>query len=595
MTLTDLQKTQLQQREASLSANKLAEYIMKYDNLSLEDFPRINDEKRVAIQHILNSFPNPNEQEEWKQIAGKLNNVDEYSDANTLTEALTILNNYIRNWEVSLPQGNSVEKAKSKRTAVENWIKGIEQRDWDNVDIFSIDSLLNHLKKYPESVYKDEIDNSVWGILEQNPTRDYVKKYIKHFPHGNHIGEAHALLSALDDWEGVRKSDDIFELNDYIKNNPNSPLINEARNRLYDLKQDELYNMRQSPMTYSSNRFERLIAEKVFSEEELIQEDVITRNILNILRNRPTMPDIENLMSETRAFSTAGNTDVYFFGIPATGKTCVLMGLSRATSLDINLANEGGEYAEALMLYTMEGMIVPPTNTNFITSLDASTKSTDGTTHKINLIEMAGEQFAFDMVKDPKKDFGFESMGKGATRLLSNNNRKVFFLIIDPTSLYVPYTRTIETVDNDGNIQYKTIDERINQSLVLQKFVNILNNPSNKEIMKKVDSLHIIMTKADTLGEPEERDERAKEIFDQYYRDSCLSQIIECCEENNINTNATRKFHPNLYTFSLGKFYIGNYYEYNPTDANKLVEVIKNSTRPTKKKSMWERVKDKLN
>jgi hypothetical protein len=111
--------------------------------------------------------------------------------------------------------------------------------------------------------------------------------------------------------------------------------------------------------------------------------------------------------------------------------------------------------------------------------------------------------------------------------------------------------------------------------------------------MKKVDSIHIIMTKSDTLGNPVVREDRAYEIFQDKFGHYILEPLMEMCKEYNINAHT--QFRPKLYTFSLGTFYIGGLYEYEQTDSNRLVKAIRNSTHGSKKKSWWDRLKETVN
>ena len=96
----------------------------------------------------------------------------------------------------------------------------------------------------------------------------------------------------------------------------------------------------------------------------------------------------------------------------------------------------------------------------------------------------------------------------------------------------------------------------------------------NAEIMKKVDSINIIMTKADTLGNEIEREDKAMQIFNSKYRDRILRNLIEIGKKYNINTSTN--YIPKLLTFSLGKFYVGGLYEYDQTDSIKLANELCN-------------------
>jgi hypothetical protein len=171
----------------------------------------------------------------------------------------------------------------------------------------------------------------------------------------------------------------------------------------------------------------------------------------------------------------------------------------------------------------------------------------------------------------------------------------VFFLIIDPTTNIVRITRdVIVGYDEETGEPIKRLENYVvNQRTIIQKIVNIFEKPQNADIMKKVDSIHIIMTKADTLGNAVEREDKALTIFYDKYANDILQPLNALCDTYNINSNTN--FWPKLYTFSLGTFYVGGLYEYDPTDSNRLVKAIRNSTQGTKKKTFWDRLKEKLN
>lgn len=594
-TLNDLQRRQIIQREPTKSAEYMLGLIQKYANLSLDDFPNMNSDKRIYIQEKLNSVPNPNEQKEWNIIAGMLGTSSQ--------EILDALNSYIRNWESSRPFGNHVDEAWSEVSRIESEMKSAqiqeEENDWVNVDTLSQTSLIGHLNKYPKTVHKNEIDDSVWGIIEKEDIQD-IQNYITIFPQGLHTKEAKEILNAVVEWNNVKTTNDIFVINDYIHTNPTSPFKQQASILIAGLKQGEINEMRNNPNRYEVLRLKRLLNDGIATERELILAKVMTETILETLKNtdiKSDLPNIDKAIADSRAECKEGYTDVFFFGVPSTGKTCVLMGLSRSNSLHVNLASGGGDYASALQQYTDVGVTVPRTLGTFVTTLEAklSSKNEPESLHKINLVEMSGEEFAFEIANNPNHVFTFEEMGSGATQLLKNGNRKVFFLIIDPTANVVRINREItDGYDEETGKPIIHLESCVvNQRTVLQKMVNLLENPDNSEIMKKVDSIHIIMTKSDTLGNPVEREDKALAIFNDKFGDDILEPLIDLCEEYNINSNTM--FRPKLYTFSLGTFYVGGYYEYDQTDSNRLVKAIKNSTKGTKKKTFWDKLKEVVN
>ena len=599
MALTDLQRKKLIEGINSISINSIIKYIQIGD-ITLDDVPHISAERKQYIIDQLNSMPNPVEQQEWQAIEMML--------IQPSTELVQKLSSYIARWDAGRPAGNHVELAKQKLPEIESQIKleaeRAEQAEWDAVDPFSTTDLWGYLSKYPNTIHKSEIDDSLWGLVNQESVQD-IQNYITMLPQGIHVREAQLILNAIVEWNNVKLTNDIFCVNDYIRNNPNTPFKNQAQVQLMGLKQQEIGMMRTNPNSYEVNRLLRLINDGIFSDHELINAKVMTETVLETLRNHDInadLPDIRQAIENSRAECKDGYTDVFFFGVPSTGKTCVLMGMSRSNSLHINLASGGGDYAAALQQYTDVGVTVPRTPGTFVTTLEATISSVSdqgGAVHRINLVEMSGEEFAFDIANNPDRIFTFEQMGSGATQLLKNDNRKVFFLIIDPTANVVRINREIvvqDGFDEDTGEPITHTDLQycvVNQRTLIQKMVDLFIDPGNAEIMKKVDSIHIIMTKSDTLGNPVEREEKALNIFQQKFSGDILKPLIDLCEEYNINSRTN--FHPNLYTFSLGTFYVGGLYEYEQTDSDRLVVAIKNSTQSVKKKSWWDRLKETVN
>ena len=599
MALTDLQRKKLIEGINSISINSIIKYIQIGD-ITLDDVPHISAERKQYIIDQLNSMPNPVEQQEWQAIEMML--------IQPSTELVQKLSSYIARWDAGRPAGNHVELAKQKLPEIDSQIKleaeRAEQAEWDAVDPFSTTDLWGYLSKYPNTIHKSEIDDSLWGLVNQESVQD-IQNYITMLPQGIHVREAQLILNAIVEWNNVKLTNDIFCVNDYIRNNPNTPFKNPAQVQLMGLKQQEIGMMRTNPNSYEVNRLLRLINDGIFSDHELINAKVMTETVLETLRNHDInadLPDIRQAIENSRAECKDGYTDVFFFGVPSTGKTCVLMGMSRSNSLHINLASGGGDYAAALQQYTDVGVTVPRTPGTFVTTLEATISSVSdqgGAVHKINLVEMSGEEFAFDIANNPDRIFTFEQMGSGATQLLKNDNRKVFFLIIDPTANVVRINREIvvqDGFDEDTGEPITHTDLQycvVNQRTLIQKMVDLFTDPGNAEIMKKVDSIHIIMTKSDTLGNPVEREEKALNIFQQKFSGDILKPLIDLCEEYNINSRTN--FHPNLYTFSLGTFYVGGLYEYEQTDSDRLVVAIKNSTQSVKKKSWWDRLKETVN
>ncbi|MBR3092485.1 MAG: hypothetical protein IKG99_05620 [Bacteroidaceae bacterium] len=592
--MTELQKKLVQQKCNSMNIDKLLQ-LVQTNEISLEELPDLSAERVAYIEENKNKVPNLQEQKEWAEIVPLLDNKDE--------ALLSKLKNYILQWESTRPTDNHVDEALKLYHEVEEVVNKAmaekEEADWQAVDPFSKLSLIGHLNKYPNTTHRDEIEENVWTCYNKENVAD-LNDYLTRFPNGKFATEARQMLNAIVEWDNTKNTGDIFLINNYLQNNPETPFRNQAELLITRLKQDEKNKMKTEPNNYEVERLKKLLTEHILTPQELIFDNVLPENVLQVLLDtdvKNDLPDINQAIHESTPECKEGYTDVFFFGVPSTGKTCVLMGLSRSDSLRINLAAGGGDYASALQQYTDVGITVPRTPGSFVTTLEAtiSSKASQNALHRINLVEMSGEEFAFSIANNPDHEFSFEDMGTGATELLKNDNRKVFFLIIDPTANVVRINREITDGFDEMTGKPLTRLERcvVNQPTIIQKMVNLLENEKNAEIMKKVDSIHIIMTKSDTLGDAVEREEKALQIFNTKYKSNILEPLLDLCKDYNINSHTG--FRPKLYTFSLGTFYVGGLYEYEQADSNKLVIAIRNSTQSERKQTLWDKIKKIVN
>lgn len=589
--------TQMQiDRLNHLSAVKIVEYIDK--GQVPYPFPIKDPEKKAEVERILSSRPNPAEQNEWAKLAQDYNIV-------SMDENMRRLTQYCDHWYTLMPVGNHIDEA--KRLLAE-----IEEAEWQNVNIFSEPELLAYLKRYPRSVHKDEIDDTIWNMTKNDYNiKEAVSRYLMNFPMGRHSDEARRIIEAYDIWNGVNQYD-IFQVKNYIDRYPDSPFRSEAVNSFNSLKKEEMDKMKSNPAGYNRNKLLSYVNNGIISEQELCHKGLMSNKALEKLRNFENihLPNLNDSIMEKGCTEDNQHTDIFLFGIPSTGKTCVLMGLVRSTKLYYNSQVSGGRYADDLVQWVSAGM-TPDHTPAVVTTIDAKIKNENGYNY-INLVEMSGEEFATRLAINQNDDVSLEDMGEGTPELLSNNNKKAFYFIVDPTVETVTFTRTEEIYgekhDENGNIMYdengesvkEIIDYRdttysVDQELTLKKMVDLLFLPKHKSIMQKVKSINFIVTKADTLG-----DNREKQITNALEKvRQCYSHIIEAIVDNRQSMNyvfnhATDGW-PKMYTFSLGRFYPGGIYEYDRHDADQLIDAFKGGTVIVKKKTFWDKFQDAVN
>ena len=370
----------------------------------------------------------------------------------------------------------------------------------------------------------------------------------------------------------------LADLYEYIVSHPANPDIPQVRRRLAQLKTQEIDRMKELQSNYPVEDLLFFLEKGIFTEHELIGSNVATTESLQILRRldemKDSLPDVNEEIRKCRMECTPGRTDVFLFGIPSTGKTCILMGLIGSPHININTVRGGGPYSCVLEQYLDSGFTIGQTPKDFVATIEADIS--DGTgSHQLNLVEMAGEDFAFKIADNENGIVSFEDMGTGATRLLSGPNRKAIFIIVDPTAKTVRFNHLVNETDQFGNVRTFLVTRNVNQKIILKRLVDLLSQPENQRILRNVDSINVIISKADVLGYGPEREKVAYARFMEQHS-SIVGPLTRLCRQYGIN-KATGGI-PMLYTFSLGRFYVGGIYQYDPTDANKLVEVLRNNT-----------------
>lgn len=588
---------------------QIAKFIFE-GQVDLADLTALTGEKRDIVEQQVKQQreeeakkPNAQEQAQWAAISALLPATDDIDAQRTLCAQLQ---NYISQWSATLPTGNHVAEAQQRLAAAKALIAAAtvqeEQADWDACrrategltaaadQPVRLHHVALFISRHPESAHLASLEETAWDCVLRSDDKAYATSfYRQHFPTGRHTADIAKLETEQTDWDAVASSPDILKVRRFIETHPASVYLANARQRYDELREEIFEKLRRQDNTISAAYILQLLDGGVISEAELVQRGLCPVGFTAKLRDHVKMydglPDILTEITKCRKeCATNKHTDVYFFGIPSTGKSCLLMGFIGAPSVNTDSVRAGGPYAMALQQYLMASSTIGSTPPDFVATLQSTILNDDKrSAHYVNLVEIAGEDFACKIADNPTGDISFADMGKGLPELLANDNPKIFFLVIDPTTECVTINRPEPdhtpdgrpVLDINGQPVLVTRKRNILQSLTLKRMVDLMCQPENDDIMHKVEAIHIIVTKADTLGEGAERDRRAAELIDQLYG-KILDPLKVMCKHHAINKSTDNT--PVRYTFSLGNFYIGGIYNYNPTDAQKLVGVIKQLT-----------------
>lgn len=393
--------------------------------------------------------------------------------------------------------------------------------------------------------------------------------------------------TATKQWNDVKCSRDIIEIAKYRAENPDSKDKEEIESVFGRVKDEELANMLKSPSRYNQEHLENLLKYNVFNYDELLKAGLITPKSMERLQlNTEYLPDIDEFQknNQEQQIIPAG-IDVYFFGMPTAGKTSLLMGISAANGqgYTLDMRTNGGPYAAALRQYAHAGRTPGRTMGKFVTTISGviNTESESGKVSDcpVNLIEMSGEEFALRIAET--KETSIANMGTSATNLLRNENHKVFFILVDASKPMVKFSYLDREIGDEGEISKYVRSRYISQLDILDKFVVLISQLENQEIMNKVDAIHFIVTKADYMGEGSERDTKAAELVNTEYL-SVVEQLKNYCRHTK-RINREFDYEPQILTYSLGQFYLGDVFDYDSTDTLKIVDAIRGASNASNK------------
>lgn len=91
-----------------------------------------------------------------------------------------------------------------------------------------------------------------------------------------------SLQHARNAWNVVKDSSEIFEVIDYLQNNPKSCFEAQAREIFMSLNDQEIRQMRSCSYRYNRERLISIFTKGIISEKAFISERVSTPNILRI-------------------------------------------------------------------------------------------------------------------------------------------------------------------------------------------------------------------------------------------------------------------------------------------------------------------------
>lgn len=383
-------------------------------------------------------------------------------------------------------------------------------------------------------------------------------------------------LDSKDDeaWECARYSNEA-SIRDYIAYYPTGKHVQEAKDRIDTILNDRensirakqviLENLKRNPNSFTPGMIQDHLQKGIISEYDLHCCNV-PPNIIKKLNNI-VPPRLQ--LGQTPESIPEGYTEVYFWGIPGSGKTCALAAIlstaDRLGYLDVAVG-PGYDYMTRLagIFHNGNAVLPPPSPVETTQYLPFVLRKGNDKPRSVSLIELSGEIFECFYRKNanlpfqsPKHENTFNSL----IRFLKGGNRKIHFFFID--------FEKENDIDADGYSQG-------NYLAAASAFFK-----NNDIFSKSTDAIYLVITKSDLMPNARtylERVEYAKKHLQDKNFSSFVNTLKYRCNQHSINAGKLT-----VEPFSLGKVYFQQICDFDNTSATKIIDILIERIAPNKK------------
>lgn len=525
-----------------------------------------------------------------------LDNIDSYS-AQDLAQ-------FIKRNIVTLDECRETGRlSASKRRQVEQLLSNNEETDWLTVkDSNNISDLSKYLQDYPEGMHSDEARNRIAELQKHKADRDSKPEPAI---------EPKQSTEDSKSWNGVDMND-IDALRDFIRQFPRSPHAREARKRVNelsriedlgrgvelvrkiiieaenasqpDLKLIELFeeyngmglidsidvaNVINSEVNIlPAATIKKLCKEGIISYDDLTSMDKrFVSKLMNFdpIRDTPVLSDPAYLLDQVKE----GYSEVYFWGVPSSGKTCALGAIMSAAKHGKNVQSfvpdadcQGAAYMGELsdMFKEDEVIVLPPrTSTLNIYEMRYTMVDEKDREHKLAFIDLAGELF--------------ECMYRKSAGKTLNNDQKTAMQVLDNILVN---NRSINRKIHFFVIEYGAENERfkkVSQETLLSSAMSYIRDKNVFD--ETTDGVYIIVTKSDKAEAQcrltgETLQDFLRHYFEEHY-DGFYRGLQGICKRKEINKGEVKRL-----PFSIGDVCMQNFCLFDMSRTSRIIEVIKN-------------------
>lgn len=481
-----------------------------------------------------------------------------------------------------------------KLARFEEKYRAFDDYDWGKAcEAATTDAYMAYLQSYEDGRHRDEAREAVsalavkeaadalereWQELDKTDKRS-VKSYIDNHPDSPHIDEAENILESLSQRSRRRYSTPAFKrlLNDIEDEYDNETIVSTIKEYIDDgrITLDQLYDeIRKDKNVFSAETIDGLEESEVLDFNDLEERSKVNPKFIEFITNEdlyddfdPNNPQLESINPNT--------TEVYFWGIPKSGKTCaigaIIGEITHGKIVDFaepdtncqgyDCMSQLGQYFN----FSNEVFKLPPsTQTSAIFEMGCTVKK-NRMNYPITFIDLSGEVIESMYLSNAKKSMSEDKMQTliKATELLKGNhkvNRKIHFFVLEY---------------NGHNKLFKGLTQKtlLTGALSYIKHTGIFKT--------ETDAIYLLITKSD-LAEAYDQESRNK-ILAKYIRDKYgqfYNGLKSICEDPDYEINEGIV---DIIPFSLGNICFQNLCMFNHTYASTVVELILERAKGFKK------------
>ena len=468
--------------------------------------------------------------------------------------------------------------------------QGIIEREDVNIPSFAaskrkeLDAVLAQLSSAIEKDPAPGVDDEAeWQKAKELNTIEAYSHYLEITDNGKYTEQARKRIVELKPITSqppivVKKEygkTDFEKLIDELSNRP-SPSDDRAFKLVVDYKSKNGVNtilgeMKKNPNLLSAGTLKKLYDDNIFSSEQL--ESIFPSDFLDAMANGEIAEQPEVQPTQLDNISTPC-TEVYFWGISQSGKSCMLAALlSVAKSGEFGtwkpLDCKGYEYMTKLAdLMSTENVtpVAPGTATGTTYDMSFQFITEDNTNkllgknytksfiHPITFVDLAGGMlnlmYKFIANRDSLHDSDKNKL-MNLTQIIGGNrgkNRKIHFFVIEY-----------------GAEKFKS-QERVKQDVLLTSAAKYIED--ERIFDKDTDAIYFVITKADKAGKHgKELSDELQEYINNHYK-GFFGMLRKICKANEITFG--------VIPFTIGEVMMQSYCKLNPGSAvtvlNKIME-----------------------